>query len=133
MFQIRVELLLVNALNFKIARFQCRVLFRNTWRYWLILIVGALRDGQSRLLPILSLNTRCVLKCLYFIVAEESSNELELDNADLVEKIITVVVTLMKDKFEVLTADAEMHRFELSRLEAGLLVTIQREVTESFE
>ena len=59
------------------------------------MIVGALRDGQSRLLPILSLNTRCVLKCLYFIVAEESSNELELDNADLVEKIITVVVTLM--------------------------------------
>ena len=75
------------------------------------MIVGALRDGQSRLLPILSLNTRCVLKCLYFIVAEESSNELELDNADLVEKIITVVVTLMKDKFEVLTADAEMHSF----------------------
>ena len=89
--------------------------------------------GQTRTLSVLRLDRRVAFQDVDFIVAEVAAEELELDDADLVEEVVVVVVVLVDHELEVLAGHTQVYRLELPRLEAALFVAVQREVAKSAE
>ena len=91
----------------------------------------ALRQPWS--LPIIRLQRVRAFKRLDFIVSQVAADELKFDDADLVEEVVAVFVTAVQDELEEGASHAEVHCFQLSRLEARTLVAIEREVPQSAE
>lgn len=60
-------------------------------------------------------------------------DEREPDHANLMESVECIFVVLVEDEFEVLARHADVNGFQLTRLEPGLDVAVEREVTQSLE
>ncbi len=65
--------------------------------------------GQARSLAVLNLQVLGAFKCLYFIVAKVTPDELEFNKAYLIEEIVVVVVGLVQHKLEVLAGNSQVH------------------------
>jgi len=72
-------------------------------------------------------------QCLHFVVAQVSAQELELNKGNLIEQVVAVFVAPVQHEFEESARDAQVHRFQLARLETRLLVAVEREVAEAAE